>query len=1011
MKRFLLGLVFLPAILLAGPTQFVNPAILSFENGVAPALAGRGSHLTVSDQHYKHLTHSLEWTWNAPGAQWFVQQPVDYKPHDASSKNNSIATFVFWVYSEKPLKDQKLTVEFLKKGKVCSWFSYGLDFTGWRGAWIAFDRDMQGKPEQGMDEMRVTAPQTASGTLWFDHIILCSYQDARQHTADFQAPFINPETDNHWLVLLKSWNKKFDLPLPENVTTSDLRGADIITERLTSLILEGRKPSDISEIKNRYDEYGIVTNPDGSVRGLPVFQERYGETYDYLGAENYTKTFGNVMGVSRLNDLMFKIAVTYTKTDNPEDKKELADMFVQLTRHMLDQGFQAGSALGTLHHLGYNMKEYYLAAFLMKNVLAENQLQDKVQQAMEWFAGTGEVKTAQPEPGMDIDAFNTSLIGRLASVLMLNDNRQKVRYLHAMTRWIDNGFLYTSGTEDAFKPDGSIYHHRHNYPAYAIGGLDGAVKAVWLLNKTPFEINTVGRQHLKDALLAMRTYCNLITWPLSLSGRHPDGKGHLIPDQFARLATAGSPDGKQAIDTTLAAAYLRLVAGKPTKYSKLFLAKGFKAEKSPEGNRSFSYSCMDIHRRNDWMVCAMGFSRYLWATETYVGANMYGRYLNHGSLQILATGNPVSLQGSGFHQEGWDWNHNPGTTAAVIPLEKLCANVKNLDAESGYEEMLLSDETFAGGLSFKGRQGIFAMKLHENAKYNGSLHARKSVFFFDNRIVALGSDIRSALPGSSVQTTLFQNYKPVLNSPVLINGEPVRQFPFSEQLKGTLNYLSDGLGNYFFVRNGTIHVSVSHQHSFDQETEKPTEGDFALAAIDHGAEPAKAGYEYLVLVQPTAGEVSSVQKKSPYQVLQCDSLAHIVYDTATGITGYALFEAGKINLPVSVVKETDTPCMVMVAQDQQQLSLSICDPDLHFYEGKTDEKYDSNGKPQERSVYSRRWVKNPSAPSEIKFVLKGRWTIDGENPYFKVVSEDNRNTTVSVTCQHGFSREVVFRKK
>ena len=45
-----------------------------------------------------------------------------------------------------------------------------------------------------------------------------------------------------------------------------------------------------------------------------------------------------------------------------------------------------------------------------------------------------------------------------------------------------------------------------------------------------------------------------------MSGRHPNGKGQLISIQYATLALAGTPDGKQKYDPELAAAYLRLVS-------------------------------------------------------------------------------------------------------------------------------------------------------------------------------------------------------------------------------------------------------------------------------------------------------------------------------------------------------------------------------------------------------------------------------------------------------------------
>ncbi len=642
-----IGLV-MSLLLQAQPKQFNDPTILSFENSVSPAVGDAHSQLSLNTEHFKHLKSSLDWKWNAPLAQWSIKQSIGYKPHNPKSKDNAVSTFVFWIYSKSSIKDGKLKVEFLKQGRVCSFFEYGLNFTGWRGAWIAFDRDMQGKPEMGMDEMRVTAPDTNSGELIFDHIMLAPLEDVRQHTADLQAPYINPETTNHWLILLSSWQLKFDTELKPAVTSTEQKSINEIQNRLTEMLLKGKKAVAVKKLADAVDEYQIHQNPDGTLNGLPIFFERYGETYDHLGAENYKILFDNPMGLSKCNQLMLKLAVSYNIVTNQAEKAQIADLYVLLMRHFLDQGFQAGSALGTLHHLGYSIRDFYPAAFLMKQPLVAAHLDVQVQQAMEWFSGTGEIKTKPTEPGMDVDAFNTSLVGRLSSILMLKDTPEKTRYLYAFTRWIDNGFLYTDGTSDAFKPDGSIFHHRGNYPAYAIGGLEGAVTANKLLCNTDYQLNTLGREHLKKALLAMRNYCNLQTWPLSLSGRHPDGKGHLIPEHFAMLALTGTPDYSQKIDKELAASYLRLETKPSTKYSKLFKEAGIEAALAPTGNWSYNYSCLEVHRRDNWLATAQGFSRYFWSTEIYVGANLYGRYLNHGNLQILATGDPISNFGSGL---------------------------------------------------------------------------------------------------------------------------------------------------------------------------------------------------------------------------------------------------------------------------------------------------------------------------------------------------------------------------
>ena len=180
---------------------------------------------------------------------------------------------------------------------------------------------------------------------------------------------------------------------------------------------------------------------------------------------------------------------------------------------------------------------------------------------------------------------------------------------------------------------------------------------------------------MKHALMEMRFYCNLKSFPLAMSGRHPDGEQALIPEQYARLADAGSPDGKFLIDKELAAAYLRIGPEKGRWVDK-FAAADIIPEKSPTGAKAYNYNSSLSYRENDWLVTIAGHSRYLWASEIYVGANHYGRYLTHGSMQILGDssanggdGHHVSSFGSGYQVAGFDWCHIPGTTVAVIPME------------------------------------------------------------------------------------------------------------------------------------------------------------------------------------------------------------------------------------------------------------------------------------------------------------------------------------------------------
>ena len=95
---------------------------------------------------------------------------------------------------------------------------------------------------------------------------------------------------------------------------------------------------------------------------------------------------------------------------------------------------------------------------------------------------------------------------------------------------------------------------------------------------------------------------------------------------------------------------------------------------------------------------------------------------------------------------------------------------------------------------------------------------------------------------------------------------------------------------------------------------------------------------------------------------------------------------------------------------ETRINISLADPDLRFYEGSADEEYDANGKRIERSVYSRHWINNTSGKSEIELILSGEWQTEGSPEHIRVKSVSNGKTTLTVSCQHGLSREASLVK-
>lgn len=995
--------------------------LLSFEEPQVPAfISGTGSRLGISGEHYKDGLHSLSWTFD-PGAVLSVKKDLKFEKKDPTGKDTYLSAFIVWVYNEEA-QDKKIRFEFLKDGKKCTSFPFGINFTGWRAAWVCYERDMEGVPEEGMNEMRVIAPDV-KGKLYLDHIILASKVDARQQAADVQVPFVNKGTTNHWLVIYEHSLWKPDMALTP-VSEQQKREVQEIEKRFRDMLYTPSKFTDkeLGGIRKKYDTYKI-TYKNGKVTGLPIFMVRQAEAYERMIPDWNKDMFARLgMEMNEYFNLMKRIAIAYNNTSDTGVRDELKRKFLAMYDHITDQGVAYGSCWGNIHHYGYSMRGLFVSYFLMKDVLREAGKLKDAERTLNWYAITNEVYPKPTENGIDIDTFNTKLQGRIASILIMENSPEKLQYLRSFSRWLDYGCRPAPGLAGSFKTDGACFHHRNNYPAYAVGGLDGATSMIYLLSGTEFKLSELAHETVKNVLLTMRFYCNLKQWPLSMSGRHPNGKGELVPIQYATMAVAGTPDGKQAYDADMAAAYLRLAAytGMPDKdapdylpkasarqelkMKELLEAQGFRPEPDPQGNLALGYGCVSVQRRDNWMAVVRGHSRYLWAAEHYLPANFYGRYLAHGSMQIL-TGKPgemVTFTTSGWQENGFDWNRIPGVTSIHLPFEQLRAKVLNVDTFSGMEEMLYSDEAFAGGLSQARLNGNFGMKLHEHDKYNGSHRARKSFHFFGDMIVCLGTNIENTNSEFPTETTVFQ----------LAAVTPEARQYWNACKGGGQTYIDPNGVGYYLSKHSM--ADAKYERNFPQVTvgersAKPTSGDWVSLTLQHGKAPAGASYEYAVLPHTDAASLKTFAKNPAYRVLQQDRNAHIVHSLTDNITSYVLFETPR-SLPADgLLQKADTSCLVMVRENNGKLLLTVSQPDLALYRGSSDEAFDKDGKRIERSIYSRPWIDNDSGEIPVTVTLKGLWQV-AETPYCKLVSADKKQTVLRFTCRDAASFDVELRK-
>lgn len=951
----------LGCLLLLAPS--LGGATYRFEGEAVPdTLTAREGRLEISGDVTKEGQGSLRWDFQ-PGGRIEVEGPMGFQKRPEEAVSNALSTFVYWIYNPTG-EAGPLTFTFLKKGTELGSFVMNLDFKGWRSAWVRYEWDIGEGIREDPDELVITAPER-SGTLFFDLVVTSAEMDSRSPVPDQQVPFVGegiPAKPGD------IWNRLYDFRQYERVVL----GREAVRVHGNPDLVESRWDSAFGEL------YGVEpTNApsweawsaalaewklrrEGSqVTGEPLFFPSHRPLLEAAGVSQgkQLRDFGRLL-------LSGSIGWTFAEG---EESKHWAEALLLMLDHLEEQGWVDGSGQGVLHHLGYSMRELYRGLYVLRDLLQEEGRLQQVRDMVSWYSGTGRVVSGEP-PMPSVDIFNTQLEGILISILLHPEGKARGVLLRGLSDWLAESIQVRPGIAPIFKEDGSVYHHRGHYPAYANGGFRGLGPVLFALGGTEYALEAEAFAVLKKALLAYRFHSHRYHWPRSLSGRHPNGTWTLEEESFFWVARAA----REGVDPDLAAAYLRL--GKNEEHLAYFREKGFRAESFPAGTLAMPWAGITIHRQNGWMAVVRGFSRYLWSHETYRGANLYGRYLSHGQLELLHRGDPVNPRASGFNPKGWDWFHLPGATNPVAEYDYLRADIRNLDDVSGYEEMLLSREAFNGGVAMESG-GMHALKLAGHDKYADDLRALKSYTFAGDWILCLGSGITAETLDHPVHTTLFQvahdepeDWKV---EPVLLNGR------YWAKDGSRVQFVADPTGvGYVLPEGSLLEWDTSVHVSPNQKTDVPERGQPARAWINHGRNPQDDQYRYGVSMNGRPEGEGPL----PFSILRQDAAAHVVA-LPDQFVAHAFFEADirGAGSPASPILGVNGPCLVQTASPAAgSLSLSIMNPDLGLFEHDGDQ-WSGDGKQVEVSIYSRPWADRAAGERELEIHLAGLWIPDPES--------------------------------
>ena len=998
-------------VLCTAPLAF-GQVTYTFEGGVpAEWSTVGGGILSTSPAHFKEGADSLKWSWVA-GSTARLNDPTNL---------GTAAGIKLWIYNEVAIEDE-LTFYIGAESEVGTGssryaFTFGLNYTGWRAAWVRFSKDAKNPAWTGdtaMDRVYIEAPSAGSGELYLDLFELAENVPGNR-SRDYQVPFVNAEHQDlgdHWQHTYK-WSQQPPLDVPPlAVTPSQVAAFAGIRQRYMDFLIAGgsllpgpadseamiaRKQSLENRIDNGlalYDSYNIVSDGN-SVAGVGLFCRNSEHS------PKIAEDFGE--------GVLFPLALDYVLRGNTLSR----DKFLAGLDYMHDQGWAEGSAMGSMDHQQNNIAGWLSAVFLMWGELSPGQ-KNYVAGSLRWYSEFGQVYLRPFEhEGTTADRFMSIEIPRLVRILLMEDSPEKVRDMRNFVEWLGNAYSPVSGWAGTIKPDYVGYHHLGiQANSYVPPALHAASVTIYLLSGTEFAVDSGAMDSVRRWLLSYRLYMNKYDCNIGIGGRSGgksfDSLIEMLP-AYAYLAL-----GKSDPNTSeTAAVFKRLYdtshpgvtdfwSDSSTTSGKMWVntlgavdlmeqidALPISAESPPNGNWTWNWAALMSHRRDDWMASVKGWSRYVMNYESSGTSNEPGWNQSSGGLQIIPQEGRLA---AGYDLEkGWDWNRYPGATSVFSDHAALVAK----------DHRYFTDEGFVGGLSLNEDNGLFAMSLHDDL-YGLNLSAKKSFFFFDDIIVCLGSDISETSGSGAVETTLFQGILPSPSDAIYDNSpSPVTSIPYTRDYSGSGTvWLMDAFGNGYYVADRSS-LKIRRQ---SQLSPKPNgigvgSGDAALAWIDHGVSPAAAQYEYAVGVQTTVGQIEDFTADPTYNVMRKDSLAHVVEDSLTATIGYAIFDASA-QFEYGYLEAVSSPCLVMIEPVAPgRLRMSIADPDLHIDDGGNPDR-DAGGLKDEGIFF------NESNGAEISVALRGKWQMLSGSPGATLIQSSLTGTDLEFYCIDGKGIEI-----
>ena len=619
--------------------------------------------------------------------------------------------------------------------------------------------------------------------------------------------------------------------------------------------------------------------------------------------------------------------------------------------------------------------------------------------------------------------------------LLIEDARERRDMEDVLRRAISANIKVRPGVQGTIKPDGTGFHHGAAYVgAYAPFTFESFARLLYLLAETDFH-DARNVEAVKLALRSFRIMVQKYSVSSALRGRLIEGDGDGAAAAVTRaMALLAHPDGvddqemrarfneffdpEYFFSRTRAEHYHEGRRGVSIRGLGIYrivedVLSAEDAANAPSGVAIKPYAAAAFFRRDDWLVTAKGFSRYLWDYEGPLEKrqNSFGQNWSYGLLQVFSAGDPVSETGSGHDLlNGWDWYHVPGTTASHYAIEERSyqgvvearrrAGIGWDDPQRNY-----NGKTFVGGVTL-GDHGFFVQDLQAVPfTVPTDLSARKSYFFVGDMVLAMGTHISGGTPGDATHTTLFQTR--VRNG--TLNGSIDGEYGGRDNnvevraAAGSQATLIDSAGNSYLLYDSTADLLFERrrQRSLTPGYER-TAGRYVQAFLDHGIKPDGDRYRYVVIPSDPDGakvEALAVNPSAYFRVIDDDRM-HLVHFPEFQITAYAFYETVETG-PDRLVSSVNLPAAVITRNQGEKVHLAASVPDLGW---QSDDAELYRG----LAYGSRHYATQAARRHLLRVVLRGRWELAEADPDISARVEADV-TLLEIPCSDGLSRRLTLQ--